>query len=165
MLHPHRLYFYNLLMLLIPETSCFALKRGLLRWCGAKVGSNVRICSSARFYGISSLTFGENIWVGSGTVISASAPVTFGSRIDISGQVYIGTGTHKIDPVGLHSAGEGVNLPITIGDGAWLCARSMVLPGVSVGGKTVVGAGAVVLKDLPSRCVAVGIPARIQRTF
>ncbi len=55
--------------------------------------------------------------------------------------------------------------PITIGDDVWLGGGVIVLPGVTIGENTVVGAGAVVTRDLPANVVAVGNPARVVRTL
>ena len=55
--------------------------------------------------------------------------------------------------------------PITIGDNAWLGGGVIVLPGVTIGRDTVVGAGAVVTRDLPAGVLAVGNPARIVRAL
>ncbi|MCZ4273969.1 sugar O-acetyltransferase [Maritalea porphyrae] len=51
--------------------------------------------------------------------------------------------------------------PITIGDNCWIGAGVTILPGVTIGDRTTIGAGAVVTKDIPSDCVAVGSPARV----
>ena len=159
-LKPKRLFFYNLLMTFIPETSCFALKRGLLRWCGATIGKNVRICSSARFYGTGEFEIGEETWIGHHSLMIVSARVFIGAYVDIAPWVYIGTGSHEIDREGLHSAGKGISQPVIIEDGCWLGARAMVLPGVTIKHKAVVGAGALVTKDVAARTVALGAPAR-----
>jgi maltose O-acetyltransferase len=54
--------------------------------------------------------------------------------------------------------------PITVADNAWLGGGVIVLPGVSIGENTVVGAGAVVTRDLPPNVLAVGNPARVVRS-
>jgi maltose O-acetyltransferase len=55
--------------------------------------------------------------------------------------------------------------PITVGDNVWLAGGVIVGPGVSIGENTVVGAGAVVVRDLPANVVAVGNPARVLRSL
>lgn len=55
------------------------------------------------------------------------------------------------------------NMPINIGENCWLGAGVIVLPGVSIGDDTVIGAGAVVTKDVPPNVVALGNPCRILR--
>jgi maltose O-acetyltransferase len=55
--------------------------------------------------------------------------------------------------------------PISIGDGAWLGGGVIVCPGVTIGERTVVGAGAVVTRDLPADVLATGVPARVVRVL
>jgi acetyltransferase-like isoleucine patch superfamily enzyme len=57
------------------------------------------------------------------------------------------------------------NAPIDIGERVWIGANCSIVPGVSIGDKAVIGAGAVVTSDIPRNCVAVGVPARIIRHF
>ena len=153
-------YFNMIIFRLLPETSCFALKRSLFRFAGAKIGKNVRICSSVHIMGCGELIIGDDVWIGHEVFISTTSRVEIGNYVDIAPMVYIGTGTHRIDAKGLHSAGEGISENIKIEDGAWLCARSTLLPGVVIGKNSVVAAGAVVTKPFPfSRVLIGGIPA------
>ena len=55
--------------------------------------------------------------------------------------------------------------PIIVGDNVWIGTRAIILPGVTIGDGAVIGAGAVVTKDVPARSVAAGNPARILRTL
>lgn len=52
---------------------------------------------------------------------------------------------------------------VVIGDDVWIGANCTILPGVTIGSNVVVAAGAVVTKDLPSNCIAAGVPARVTR--
>ena len=61
-----------------------------------------------------------------------------------------------------HLAGSG---PITVGDDCWLGGGVIVCPGVAIGDRSVIGAGAVVTRDIPADSVAVGNPARVIRTL
>ncbi len=54
---------------------------------------------------------------------------------------------------------------ITIGERVWVGANCTIIGGVDIGDQAVIGAGAVVTKDIPARCVAVGVPARVIRSF
>ena len=163
MLSSSRLYLYRLLTCLLPETSGFALKRALLRWCGANIGSNVRICSSALILGAGELTIGENTWIGQRVTLLATGKLSIGKNVDIGPCAYIGNGTHQLQFDGERCAGTGISLAITIEDGCWLGAHVTVLPGVAIGNMTMVAAGGVVTKDLPSHCLAAGVPAVVKR--
>lgn len=160
-LRPSRLFLYNFLMLFVPETSLFGFKRFLLRWCGARIALSVRICSSARFFGCGELTIGEETWIGHQCLLIASAKISIGACVDIGPKVYVGTGSHEIDPVGQHSAGAGKSMPITIEDGCWLGAGSLISAGVCIGAKAVIAAGAVVAQGVESHTIVGGVPAKL----
>lgn len=162
MLHPSRLFIYDLITRFIPETRGFTLKVAFLRWCGASVGHGVRICSSARFMGVGELEIGDETWVGHGVFINSGASVQIGARVDIAPFVFIGTGTHEVDRVGPRVAGKGCHRSVVAKDGCWLGARSMLLPGIVVGEKAIVAAGAVVTQDVPDGCLVAGVPAVIK---
>jgi acetyltransferase-like isoleucine patch superfamily enzyme len=89
------------------------------------------------FNGLNGIDFGDNVWIGPGVrVISAN---------------------HDIYQYDKHVSAE----RIKIGSNVWIGANAIILPGVSIGNGTVLGAGAVVTKSLPENVVAVGNPARI----
>lgn len=111
------------------------------------------------------LEIGQGTWIGQDVRISSSAKIRIGCCVDIGPQVMIATGTHEIDPVGEHSAGKGLNVDITVHDGVWLGARSLILPGVTIGRKAVVAAGAVVTKDVPEMCLVAGVPAVVKKSL
>jgi maltose O-acetyltransferase len=90
------------------------------------------------------------------------APVTIGVACQIATRVQILTATHPIDPEPRRAGWEYAE-PVVIGDNVWLGGGAIVCPGVTVWQDTVVGAGAVVTRDLPAGVVAAGVPARILR--
>ena len=114
--------------------------------------------------------YGTPITIGAGTFLNYDclmldgAPIRIGSACQIAARVQFLTATHPIDPeprrIGWESAA-----PITIGDNVWLSGGVIVCPGVTIGDDTVVGAGAVVTRDLPAGVVAVGVPARVLRAI
>ena len=159
------LFWVRLLLVALPETRLFSLKAKLLRLAGARLGDNVRICSSVHILGGGRLSIGDDTWVGHQALISTSSQVMIGSAVDIGPRVYIGTGTHEIDVEGARSAGTGINRDVIIADGAWLGVGCIVLPGVSVGEKAVIAAGAVVTKDVPARTLVAGVPAKVVRSL
>ncbi|SDS14700.1 acyltransferase [Winogradskyella sediminis] len=155
-----KLYIIRLFVLFIPETRGFSIKRFLYRWAGAKIGENVRICSSAIILGSGKLKIGSNTWVGQNVMLLASKEIEIGKNVDIGPKVYIGNGTHVIEPNSERIAGKGKSIKIIIGNGTWLGVNSTILPGVVVGDKVVVGAGSLVNTKLESYTVAVGSPAK-----
>jgi maltose O-acetyltransferase len=115
-----------------------------------------------------SMDYGYQTSIGAGTFINFNcvildvARVVIGERCQVGPNVQILTPTHPIDP-GPRGDGWEAAEPITIGDNVWLGGGAIVLPGVTIGSDSVVGAGAVVTRDLPPRVVAVGNPARVIR--
>lgn len=125
-----RLFVVNLLFGMIPATRCFGLKRALLRWCGAEIGKNVRIVSSARFHLTGNLTIGDDAWVGHEVlVVGGDAEVKIGPKVDIAPRVMIVTGSHELFTEPDRAAGKGYSKPVFIDTGAWLGAASVILGG------------------------------------
>jgi acetyltransferase-like isoleucine patch superfamily enzyme len=161
MMKTGRLFFANLLFGLTPPTRCFGLKRVLLRWCGAEIGANVRIASSARFHLTGKLVIGDHTWVGHEVlVVGGDAEVTIGAKVDIAPRVMIVTGSHKLVGTPGRAAGKGYSLPVAIEDGAWLGAAAVILGGVTVGRCSVVAAGALVNRNVAPETMVAGVPAR-----
>ena len=140
----------------------------MLRWCGVKVGKNVRINSSAKISGDGELEISDDVWIGSGCrfISVGDAKVKIGAHCDFGPEVMILTGSHEIDPNGLHIGGKGISASVTIGDGCWIGARSTILPGVILGAKNLVAAGAVVTRSVDvEKSLIAGSPAKIKKTY
>ena len=89
--------------------------------------------------------------------------ITIGDDVQIGPNVQLLTPTHPLDADLRREKWEAAK-PITIGSNVWLGGGVIVLPGVTIGENSVVGAGAVVTRDLPDNVVAMGIPARVVRS-
>lgn len=158
----HINYINTLIFRLVPETRFFGLKRYLIRLSGIKIGVNSRVCSSVIFSGNGNIEIGENVWIGPQAYLAASdnATIIIESHSGIGPQVYISTGTHEIDYEGISSLGKGSNISVTIREGAWISARTLILPGITVGKKAIIAAGAVVSKDVEEKTMVGGVPAK-----
>ena len=97
-----------------------------------------------------------------GLVALDVARITIGDDVQIGPNVQLLTATHPLEPGSRQAKWESAK-PITIGNNVWLCGGVIVCPGVTIGENTVVGAGAVVTRELPPNAVAVGNPARVIR--
>ena len=164
----HWLWCYHLLTRWLPESRAFGVKAVLLRLAGAKVGRNVRIYSSAKFTGVGELEFGDDVHIGPAVVIATARPakINIGSCVDIGPGAMILSGSHEIDSVGEHIAGRGIAKPVTVGEGCWIGARSVILPGVELPRKTIVAAGAVVTKSVEvEQCLVAGVPATVRKRY
>ncbi|WP_205752851.1 sugar O-acetyltransferase [Cryptosporangium phraense] len=113
--------------------------------------------------------YGWNVHVGSrvfanfGLTALDNAPITIGDDCQIGPGVQLLTATHPMDPA-VRREGWQSGEAITIGNTVWLGGGVIVCPGVSIGDDAVIGAGAVVTRDIPAGAVAVGNPARVIRS-
>jgi len=110
----------------------------------------------------SNLRIGARCFANFGLTALDVAPITIGDDVQIGPHVQLLTPTHPVDPE-LRRARWEAAAPIVIGDNVWLGGGVIVCPGVTIGANTVVGAGAVVTRDLPGDVMAVGSPARVIR--
>ncbi|HET8776417.1 MAG TPA: sugar O-acetyltransferase [Candidatus Limnocylindria bacterium] len=114
------------------------------------------------------MDYGYQTSIGAGTFINFNCVILDVARVRIGADVQFGpnvqllTPTHPLDPVQRRRGLEAAR-PITIEDNVWLGGGVIVLPGVTIGRDAVIGAGAVVTKDVPAGVVAVGNPARVIR--
>ncbi|MFD0657574.1 sugar O-acetyltransferase [Thermocatellispora tengchongensis] len=108
------------------------------------------------------ITIGPGTFVNSGLTALDVAPITIGADVQIGPQVQLLTPKHPIDPEQRRRKLEWAE-PIVIGDNVWLGGGVIVLGGVTIGENSVIGAGAVVTRDVPPNVVAVGNPARVLR--
>ncbi len=112
--------------------------------------------------------FGGRIRIGArcfanvGLVALDVAEIVIGDDVQIGPNVQLLTPTHPVDAESRRAKWEAAR-PIRIGDNVWLGGGAIVLPGVTIGENTVVGAGTVVVRDLPADVVVVGNPARVVR--
>ena len=105
---------------------------------------------------------GANVYANFGATFVDDTHIYIGDRTMLGPHVTIATAGHPIDPE-LRSRGLQYNLPVHIGKNCWLGAGVIVMPGVTIGDNTVIGAGSVVTRDIPSGVVAVGNPCRVLR--
>jgi maltose O-acetyltransferase len=112
--------------------------------------------------------YGVYITIGAGTFINYGlqaadvARITIGEAVQIGPNVMLLTPTHPVDPE-LRRSGIEAGASITLEDNVWLGGGVTVCPGVTIGKNSVIGAGSVVVKDIPPNVVAVGNPARVVR--
>ena len=107
-------------------------------------------------------SIGARTFANWGLVLLDVATVTIGNDVQIGPSVQLLTATHPLEPGPRRDKWEAAE-PIVIGDNVWLGGGVIVCPGVTIGADTVVGAGSVVTRDLPSGVLAVGSPARMIR--
>jgi maltose O-acetyltransferase len=134
-----------------------ALLREMLRHVGGDV-----VVRPPFFCEYGAVSIGDRTFVNVDAVMLDVAPIEIGAACQIATRVQLLTATHPIDPEPRRIGWEYAE-PITIADNVWLGGGVIVCPGVTIGQDTVVGAGAVVTRDLPAGVVAAGVPARVLR--
>ncbi len=108
------------------------------------------------------IEIGENFYANVNCVILDGAKVTFGDNVFIAPSCGFYTAGHPLD-VAQRNKGLEYARPITIGNNVWIGAQCAILPGITIGDNTVIGAGSVVTHDIPSGVVAAGNPCRVLR--
>lgn len=126
-----------------------------------EVGDDFKVWSGHRLTLISGwgrLRIGDRVFVNNGTVIIAVEEIIIGDDVAFATEVMvIDSDSHGVEGRPHKQA------PIVIGDGCWLGARSIILPGVTLGKRVLVAAGAVVTRDVPDDCLVAGNPAKVVR--
>ena len=148
----------------LPESRLFKLKVFLYNsFGGLEIHKSARIYSSVNFSTFP-IRIGARSHVGANCIFIGSngTEISIEDDCDIAPNVVFVTGSHEI---GSHfrRAGVGMAKPIRIKKGTWIGARSLILPGVTIGEGCVVAAGSVVTKDVPSDTLVAGVPAIIKR--
>ena len=104
------------------------------------------------------IRIGDRVFINSGTVVMSVLEVTIGNDVALANEVYImDSDSHGVE-------GRPVkNAPVRIGDGSWIGARAIILPGVTIGRRCLIAAGAIVSRDVPDDTLVAGNPARVVR--
>ncbi|WP_319586143.1 DapH/DapD/GlmU-related protein [uncultured Desulfobulbus sp.] len=155
----------------LPE-SCYSI-----RWIGI-LSKRIRVFFASRFLAKCGKNvnietrsiFGFQVEIGDYSGIGVRAkligPVIIGKYVNMGPDVLIHTRNHKTDDptIIMQKQGFDVVKPVTIEDDVWIGERVIILPGVTIGQGSVIGAGAVVAKSIPPYSVAVGNPARVVKS-
>ena len=106
--------------------------------------------------------FGKAVYANFGLTLVDDTHIYVGDNTMFAPNVVVATAGHPINPE-LRAKAYQYNMPVHIGKNCWLGAGVLVMPGVTIGDNTVIGAGSVVTKDIPSNVVAYGNPCRVIR--
>lgn len=109
------------------------------------------------------IVIGQRSTVGRGSeVVANGGAVTIGSDVRIAARCFLSTANHRFDNPAVPIARQGFDVrPVVVEDDVWIGFGACVLPGVTIGRGSIVGAGAVVTKDVPAGSIVGGVPARI----
>lgn len=168
MINSKKIYIVNLLMTVLPNSGCQSFKAKLYRWAGVKVGSGVEFFQGIKVQGIGELEILDRAFIGHEVLFMLNE----GSKIVVEESAIVGsrsvvmTGFHPITPEGERILSRGGTCStVRIGKGSSVSTACVVLPGVTVGEKALVAAGATVAKDVEAYTLVGGCPAKEIRNF
>jgi maltose O-acetyltransferase len=158
-----RLHLANMAARLLPKDVASRLRARLLSWAGFQVGPGTIIRGRPHMNGkrqlYANLRIGQSCLIDVGCTFDLEDRITIGDRVTIGHEAMLLTSSHEIGPKE-GRAGPVVLAPVTVGDGAWIGPRSVILPGVTIGPGAVVTAGSLVNKDVPPNTRVAGLPAK-----
>lgn len=129
----------------------------LLRVFGMKDRGRISCYPTTKVWAPWNLELGSYVAIDDQVNLYSAAKITIGTKVAISREAFICTASHDITKPNRPL----VTAPITIGDGVWIGARAIILPGVTIGEGAVVAAGSVVTKDVAAWTVVGGNPAAV----
>lgn len=142
----------------LPDLVGNRIRTAIIRLGGIHVGRGTTFGGAPSVSGRSQLRIGRDCWINVAARFDLSATVEIGDRVAIGQEALILTNSHEIGP-SESRAGRLANRTVRIGDGTWLGARVVVLPGVTIGAGAIVAAGSVVTRDVPADILVAGVPA------
>ena len=134
----------------------------LLRQLFAEVGEGCWIEPPLRANWGSHTHLGNHVYANFNLTLVDDTHVYIGDHVMIGPNVTITAAGHPIEPSLRWDAAQ-YNFPVRIEENVWIGAGAIILPGVTIGKNSVIGAGSVVTKDIPLNVVAVGVPCRVLR--
>lgn len=148
-------YFISLMLFENGFLPLSSIKIIILKLFGAKIGSKCVIKPSIKIKYPWKLKLGNNVWLGENLWIDNLDFVIIGSNVCISQGSYLLTGSHDMNSISF----DLITKPILIDEGVWICAKSIVLPGIHCKSHSVLSAGSVAKFDLDSNGIYSGNPA------
>jgi len=138
-------------------------------WGTMMIGERLRLVSTIATTELvagrgASLEVGDGVFINYGCSIAANQQIRIGSNCSIGTYVIMmDNDFHRLEPERRNERPD--SAPIILEENVWLGARVIVLKGVTIGAGSVVAAGSVVVKDVPPRSLAAGVPARVLRSL
>lgn len=149
-----KLFLIHLVSLHVPF---YFIRKSVFLISGVKIGKGSMIHMGCKFFEPRGVTVGRDTMVGDKAFLDGRAPLRIGDHVDIASEVMIYNSEHDL----ASEKFEAVNEPVEIGDYTFIGPRAIVLPGVKIGRGAVIGAGAVVTKDVADFAMVGGVPAKV----
>ncbi len=142
---------------LITHFPSHALRNLVWKSVGLKLGKGSALHTGFRVYDPRNIVIGEGTIIGNGVFVDGRDKVTIGNHVDIASEAMIYSSEHDINDEEF----KAISAPVKIGDYVFIGPRAIILPGVSIGSRAVIAAGAVVTKDVGAGEIVGGVPAKL----
>lgn len=151
------LEFEVFLLHLIASLPSHLIRRTFFRVVGVKIGAGSTFHSCSVFYQPNNISIGKDTIVGEKVTLDGRDKLIIGDHVAVASEVMIYNSEHNIEDEGF----KAITAPVRIEDYVFIGPRAIILPGVTIGRGAIVGAGAVVTKDVPPFAIVGGVPAKI----
>jgi putative colanic acid biosynthesis acetyltransferase WcaF len=166
-------YLYNLkreksIIFIILYNICYSIlirpiPRPFFKWrnkiygiFGAKIGKGVRISNSAKLYYPWNISIGDYCWIGDNCNLYSIDKIEIGNNVALAHNIFISTASHDTNSITF----ETIRKPVKICDEVWIASNAFISMGVTINRGVVIGACAVVTKDMPEGYICLGFPAK-----
>lgn len=150
------LEFEVMILHLVGIVPCHYFRRFFYRLSGIRIGKGSTIHTGAKFYNPENIAIGEDSIIGEDAVLDGRDKLVIGNHVDIASEVMIYNAQHDIKDPNFHA----IQAPVIIEDYVFIGPRAIILPGVTIKRGAVIGAGAVVTKDVEVGAIVGGVPAK-----
>lgn len=147
--------FYQLFIRYSPKP-CHQWRSNVYRLFGAKIGKNVKISNSALLYYPWNVTIGDYCWIGDHCNLYSIDKIVLGNNVALGHNIFVSTAAHDI----ANPTFETIRKPVRICDEVWIASNAFINMGVTLNKGVVIGACAVVTKDMPEGYICFGFPAK-----
>jgi len=148
--------FVNFILRIVGFIPSHNIRRFFYRISGVKIGKGSSIHMGTVFYKPENISIGLDSIIGEGTVLDGRDKLLIGNHVDIASEVMIYNSEHDVND----SSFRAISAPVSIEDYVFIGPRAIILPGVKIKKGAVVGAGAVVTKDVEEFTIVGGVPAK-----
>ncbi|OGH39326.1 MAG: hypothetical protein A3B44_02270 [Candidatus Levybacteria bacterium RIFCSPLOWO2_01_FULL_38_21] len=149
--------FVNFILKIVGFIPSHHIRRFFYRISGIKIGKGSTIHTGACFYDPKNIVIGQDTIIGEGAVLDGRDKLVIGDHVDIASEVMIYNAEHDVQSPDFHA----ISYPVFIEDYVFIGPRAIILPGIRIKKGAVVGAGAVVTKNVEEFTIVGGVPAKL----